>query len=120
MKVAVINDIIIGGVKYMLKRGNMYSEILFKMHRINYEKEYRFHPVRKWRFDFAIPEHMIAIEIEGGIYMQGRHTRGKGYQADCEKYREAVVLGWRLLRYTTNELAKDSEMIIRDIERLLS
>jgi len=95
------------------------TEFLFRRHKINYEKEYRFHPTRRWRFDFAIPEHKIAIEIEGGIFVRGRHTRGAGYQKDCEKYREATILGWQLLRYTTNELAKDPEMIIRDIVRII-
>lgn len=66
--------------------------------------EYRFHPKRQWRFDYAIPEQKIAIECEGGIYTRGRHTRGAGYKADMEKYNEAVKLGWKLLRYTPDEL----------------
>ena len=67
--------------------------------------EYRFHKVRKWRFDYACPELMIAIELEGGVFIGGRHTRGMGYVNDCEKYNEALKLGWRVLRYPTNKLA---------------
>ena len=63
--------------------------------------EYRFHPVRRWRFDHANPEYKVAIEYEGGIWTGGRHTRGTGYKNDCDKYNAAQVLGWRVLRYTT-------------------
>lgn len=61
-------------------------------------KEYKFHPTRKWRFDFAWPEKLIAVEVEGGIYTYGRHTRASGFEKDLEKYAEAVSLGWRVLR----------------------
>lgn len=67
-------------------------------------KELEFHPTRKWRFDFAIPSEMIAIEIEGGAFTQGRHTRGKGFIADMCKYNQAVILGWRLIRFTPDQL----------------
>jgi very-short-patch-repair endonuclease len=63
------------------------------------EREYRFHPTRKWRFDFAFPDRKLAIEIEGGN--GGRHQRMGGFTADCEKYNAASLLGWRVLRYTT-------------------
>lgn len=62
--------------------------------------QFRFHPKRKWQFDFAWPEHKLAVEIEGGTYSGGRHTRGKGFEDDCEKYNEALLLGWRVLRFT--------------------
>lgn len=64
-----------------------------------YEREYRFTAPRKWRFDFAWPEKMLAVEIEGGIWTQGRHTRPMGYAADLEKYNAAQCMGWRILRY---------------------
>ena len=62
--------------------------------------EFRFHPTRKWRFDFAYPEKKIAIEIEGGVWTGGAHTRGKHFESDCEKYNAATLLGWRALRFT--------------------
>ena len=65
----------------------------------HFEREYRFHPERKWRFDFANPHMKVAVEIEGGAFSGGRHTRGAGFVADCEKYNQATVLGWRVLRY---------------------
>lgn len=66
--------------------------------------ELRFAPPRRWRFDFAMPTYHIAIEIEGGIWTDGRHSRGSGMSADMEKYNEAVSRGWRLLRFTPAQL----------------
>jgi very-short-patch-repair endonuclease len=63
--------------------------------------ELEFYPVRKWRFDFAWPELLVAVEIEGGSWSGGRHTSGPGFEADCVKYAEAAILGWLVLRVTT-------------------
>lgn len=73
------------------------------------EKEIRFHPSRRWRFDRAIPEKKIAVEVEGGIFSKGRHTRGSGYAKDCDKYNNAVALGWRVFRATTVQIDKDPD-----------
>lgn len=67
-------------------------------------QELKFHPVRKWSFDVAIPEYHIAIEIEGGSFTQGRHTRVKGFQQDMEKYNEALRLGWKVIRITPQQV----------------
>jgi very-short-patch-repair endonuclease len=71
------------------------------------ETEYRFHEKRRWRFDFAAPGAMVAIELEGGTFSGGRHTRGKGFAADCEKYNAAARLGWRVFRFTADMLRDD-------------
>ena len=76
-----------------------------------YLMEHRFHPTRRWRFDFAWPSRMIAAEIEGGTWAGGRHTRGSGYEKDCEKYNEAVRLGWSVLRFT-GKMVKDGSGIL--------
>ena len=70
------------------------------------ECEFRFHPKRKWRADFAHVGSRTLIEIEGGIFMRGggRHSRGVGYAADAEKYLEAVLAGWRVIRLTEKQL----------------
>jgi len=62
--------------------------------------EFRFHPVRRWRLDWAWPDRSLAVEIDGGVYVQGRHSRGAGIEKDCEKYAEALMAGWRVLRVT--------------------
>ena len=64
------------------------------------EREYRFHPVRKWRFDLAYPSRFIAIECDGGTWSGGRHVRGAGYQRDAEKFNAASRLGWAVFHYT--------------------
>lgn len=68
------------------------------------EKEYRFHPVRKWRFDYAIAEHKIALEVEGGVWTGGRHTSPQGFLNDMEKYNTATLMGWRVFRTTPDDL----------------
>lgn len=62
-------------------------------------REHRFDKRRAWRFDFAWPDQLLAVEIEGGTHSGGRHTRADGFAADCEKYNAAVLAGWRLLRF---------------------
>lgn len=69
-------------------------------------REHRFHPVRKWRFDFAWPQSKIAVEIEGGTFANGRHVRGLGYAKDCEKYNEAQRIGWKVYRFTSTMVNK--------------
>ena len=69
-----------------------------------WKREYRFHPTRRWRFDFAWRVEGVAVEIEGGTYVHGRHTRGEGFAQDCEKYNAAAILGWKVLRFTEEEV----------------
>ena len=69
-------------------------------------KEYRFHPKRRWRFDYALPRHKIAIEVEGGVWIGGRHTSAVGFLKDMEKYNTATLMGWRVFRTTPDNLYK--------------
>jgi very-short-patch-repair endonuclease len=66
--------------------------------------EYKFHPTRKWRLDYAFPEQKLAIEIEGGVWTRGRHNRGSGFLRDMEKYNCLTQLGWHLLRFTPQQV----------------
>lgn len=75
--------------------------------------EVRFHPTRKWKFDVAWLDDKIALEIEGAVFQNGRHTRGKGYLADCEKYSEAAILGWIVLRVGAHEPHKIGDLLKR-------
>jgi very-short-patch-repair endonuclease len=62
-------------------------------------REYRFHPTRMWRFDFAFPSVKLAVEIDG----RGRHQSIKGVRDDCEKLNEAIRLGWRVMRFPATD-----------------
>ncbi len=75
----------------------------FAEHGINAIPEFRFDPPRRWRADFYI-EPGILLEVEGGIWTGGRHTRGAGFKKDMEKYNRATVRGYRVLRTTPDEL----------------
>ena len=69
-------------------------------------KEFKFHPIRKWRFDYAIAEYKIALEVEGGVWSGGRHIRAQGFLRDMEKYNTATLMGWRVFRTTPDDLYK--------------
>jgi very-short-patch-repair endonuclease len=79
---------------------------------------------RNWRFDFAWPEQKTSVEIDGGewLYKTGkksRHMTGTGYQGDIEKLNIAVILGWRVLRYTPSMLAANPSKCIEQIKQVL-
>lgn len=83
---------------------DMFTQFIRKELAVECVKEYKFHPVRKWRFDYALPAYKIALEVEGGVWIQGRHTRPKGFLGDVEKYNTAALLGWRVFRCTPSTL----------------
>ena len=78
-------------------------------------REYRFHPVRKWRFDYAVPASRVALEVEGGVWKGGRHTSPKGFLGDMDKYNAAVLLGWRVVRTTPDRLMGDGVELIKKL-----
>ena len=69
-----------------------------KASKLTFLREWKFHPTRRWRFDFVVgsPLNRVAVEIQGF----GRHQRFIGYQNDCERQAEALMLGWRVLQVT--------------------
>ncbi len=78
------------------------------------QREFRFHAERKWRFDFALPAALLAIEIEG----RGRHQTVVGTRNDCEKYNSATIIGWRILRFPATDHKLASEWV-RDVKLAL-
>ena len=68
-------------------------------------RELHFHPTRRWRVDYAFVDAKLAVEIEGGVFAGGRHTRGDGFRRDVEKYAEALILGWRVLRVLPEDVS---------------
>lgn len=61
-------------------------------------REHKFHKTRRWRFDAAILELKVALELEGGIWNGGRHIRPSGFEKDLEKYNTAALEGWTVYR----------------------
>ncbi len=85
-------------------------------------KEYKFIENRRFRFDYAFTGIKLALEIEGGIYVGGRHVRGVGYTRDVVKYNYAMVRNWKVLRVTTEQIRKnkhDKEPLTYFIERVI-
>lgn len=82
------------------------------------EREYRFAPPRRYRADFAYPERKLLIEVEGGVWTRGRHTRGAGFTEDAKKYNIATVLGFRVLRFTGEMINDGSALGV--IEKVLN
>ena len=73
---------------------------------IGYAREFKFDPVRRWRFDFRLAD-CVCVECEGLTFYGnhlGRHQSAKGYATDLEKYNEALVQGWKVLRITKEHI----------------
>lgn len=85
--------------------------------KIDFEQEFEFHQVRKWRADFHLVGKKILVEVEGGIWSGGRHTRGKGYIGDMEKYNAATMLGYQVIRFSTDQVK--SGLAIQQIEKMV-
>lgn len=68
------------------------------------ERECQLIAERRWKCDFFWPSHQVVFEIEGGVYIQGRHTRGVGFTRDCEKYNEFTLQGYRVFRVTSEHV----------------
>ena len=73
---------------------------------VAFEREQMLIPKRRFRFDFLITGTDLIVEVEGGTWSGGRHTRPAGFKKDCEKYNLALQHGYRVLRYTTDMVTK--------------
>lgn len=90
--------------------------LLIKKHKLPLpEREVRLNPKRKWRYDFVWRKQKLIVEIEGGVWLIGGHQRPKAFIKDCEKYNWAVVNGYKLLRYTKENI----DSFINDLKTLL-
>lgn len=116
------NDKAVKPTKKVRQRANKrpltdtFTAICLSELRMEVVKEFQFHPTRRWRFDYAIPSHRIALEVEGGVFSKGRHTRGAGFIGDIEKYNEATRLGWRVVRTVPWELnTRKTVQLLREL-----
>lgn len=93
-------------------------DLLFRITGVKPEQEYKFHPTRKWRLDAAYPQLKMGFEIEGGIWMGGRHVNPIGFEKDCEKYNAAAKMGWKIFRFTPRLLNEDylQELTLEEIK----
>jgi hypothetical protein len=74
--------------------------------------EFVFHPSRKWRFDYFWSvdaggfglDSGIALEVNGGTWIEGRHNTGTGSAGDREKMNAAACMGYRVLYATPQEV----------------
>jgi very-short-patch-repair endonuclease len=75
-------------------------------------REHRFHPVRRWRFDFAWPHLMVAVEIQGfgGNQRAGGHHSITGLTRDAEKTRAAILEGWTVIPITSNCISSKAKL----------
>jgi hypothetical protein len=74
------------------------------------EAEYRFASKRRWRFDFCWLNRLIALEVQGGLFNAGRHTRGAALLKEHEKLNYAAMLGYRVI-FTTPQTLKSRETL---------
>lgn len=73
--------------------------------------EFQFHPTRKWKFDFCWIEKRIALESEGGLFSaRGGHRTYTGIKRDMEKYNAAAKLGYRVFRFTPDEITNGTAL----------
>lgn len=85
---------------------------------VGMKEEYRFHPVRKWRFDFAWEEKKVAVECDGMAWQAGggRHNT----DSDRDKMNNAVVLGWRVFRFSGKQLRTETDKCFEFVKMALS
>lgn len=100
-----------------LNKGEETLALQLKSLGIKFKREFRFCE-RYWKFDFAMVDQMVAVEIEGGVYTEGRHTRPEGFIKDMEKYNAAAIQGWKVLRYTPEQVKQG--LAIRTVEILVN
>ena len=94
-----------GAVSPVKSLGEETLELQLRAYKVHgWVREYRFDELdqRRWRFDFAWPEHRFAVEVDGGSWIGGRHIRGTGFAKDAEKMEAAMLQGWTVYRVTTD------------------
>ena len=86
--------------------------------------QFKFHPERRWRFDFAFPDVMVCVDVDGGVFAAenketaGRHARGAGIVAAFEKRNAAAELGYCVLCYGPPQIRSGESAL--QIERIVT
>ncbi len=90
------------GIRYLLRTDSR-----------TWKPEYKFHPKRRFRFDYACVSEKVGIEIDGMIWHKGGHTSGTGRKRDMEKDAEAQLMGYRVFRFAPDEVARCADVLKR-------
>jgi len=102
-----------------MAKSDLERELAFQIRAVGLpepEREARFHPVRRWRADFLWREpYMILVEVHGGTWQMGRHSRGAGFRNDAEKENSATLMGYRVFKFTTGMVKEGAA--IQTLER---
>lgn len=98
-------------------KGEAQMAIILRHLGVEFIPQFRFHHKRKWLADFWLPEYNLIIEVDGAVYRDGRHTRGKGYTEDRIRDNAATLMGYRVLRFTTWMVGAKAEDTLRELMR---
>ena len=73
---------------------------------IQVEREFFFHPSRKWRSDWRVRDTHVLVEFEGGLFKKraAGHSSVTGILRDIEKYNEAALAAWIVIRIAPNHV----------------
>jgi hypothetical protein len=95
-------------VSTRLSAGNRYHPVVAALCRAEGwpvpDAELVFAAPRRWRFDLAWPAERLAVEVNGGVFMAGRHARGAGLRNDYEKLNTAQLMGWRVIQILPEQI----------------
>ena len=82
------------------------------------QRQFKFDPERKWRFDFAWPYVKVAVEIDGGVFQAQAtgHRSIDGIVSSMEKSNAAAMQGWCLLRYHANDLDQRPAQVVAMVQ----
>ena len=97
------------------------QNLLFQIRAVNLPapvEQHVFAKPRRWRFDLCWPLLKLAVEVEGGAWIKGRHNRAQGFIADMDKYNTATLLGWRVLRFSGDHIK--SGQALKTIEQAMA
>ena len=73
----------------------------------------RQHPIGLWIVDFACPEKMLVVEIDGGYH-------DKTQEGDIGRQKSIEQLGWKFLRFTDEDVEEDAEAVARAVAKALN
>lgn len=94
------------------KRERLEKALIGQMRGANLPEPRRQHRFcdRRWAFDFCWPHLRLALEVDGGTWSGGRHTTGAGFRHDVDKLNEAALLGWMVIR-VTSDMVRDTSAV---------